>query len=365
MFNFLQYGTTAQVARATGAGENETAARLGAQCVAVARVRVRPGHAVAALAAPVSTFSAPRGRRLTTPSPICGIAALGIPSAFLALGGQGFLRGVSDLRTPLVIVIAGNVVNVVLELWFVYGLDLGIEGSAWGTAIAQTGMGVGMAWAILRRVGGVNAGFRPALARGSGSREVHFPPHPSADGVVRARRRVSPPSVSPARRPPDRIRALDLLALVLDAIAIAGRSSSVMSSVTAGPPTRTRQVRMIWLSIAAGTVFALGLLVFRDVIPRAFSGRLACSPGARCCGRSSRHAAARTAPCSRSTDPDRRERRPYLAVSMVGGSRRAPRCSRRRRRPTGGSAASGRRSSCSSSHGSGSWARASDDAAGS
>ena len=33
MFNFLQYGTTAQVARATGAGQDETAARLGAQAL--------------------------------------------------------------------------------------------------------------------------------------------------------------------------------------------------------------------------------------------------------------------------------------------------------------------------------------------
>ena len=33
MFNFLQYGTTAQVARATGAGEDLTAARLGAQAL--------------------------------------------------------------------------------------------------------------------------------------------------------------------------------------------------------------------------------------------------------------------------------------------------------------------------------------------
>src|SRR5919197_816370 len=32
-FNFLQYGTTAQVARASGAGESETAARLGAQAL--------------------------------------------------------------------------------------------------------------------------------------------------------------------------------------------------------------------------------------------------------------------------------------------------------------------------------------------
>ncbi len=33
MFNFLQYGTTAQVARASGAGERETARALGAQAL--------------------------------------------------------------------------------------------------------------------------------------------------------------------------------------------------------------------------------------------------------------------------------------------------------------------------------------------
>ena len=54
---------------------------------------------------------------------------------------QGYLRGVADLRTPLVIVIAANVVNLVLEVLFVYGFGWGIEGSAWGTVIAQAGMG--------------------------------------------------------------------------------------------------------------------------------------------------------------------------------------------------------------------------------
>ncbi len=46
-------------------------------------------------------------------------------------------------------VVAGNVANVVLEVVFVYGFDWGIRGSAWGTAIAQTGMGVGIAWASI------------------------------------------------------------------------------------------------------------------------------------------------------------------------------------------------------------------------
>ena len=54
---------------------------------------------------------------------------------------------------------------MILEVALVYGLDLGIEGSAWGTVIAQTAMGVAMAVAILRRVGLANAGLRPELAR--------------------------------------------------------------------------------------------------------------------------------------------------------------------------------------------------------
>ena len=54
------------------------------------------------------------------------ISALGLPPALIALAGQGYLRGIGDLRTPLLIVVAAQLANVVLELWFVYGLDLGL-----------------------------------------------------------------------------------------------------------------------------------------------------------------------------------------------------------------------------------------------
>ena len=146
MFNFLQYGTTAQVARATGAGEDLTAARLGAQALWLSLgFGTGLAIAVALFAVPVVELIGAEGASADYAVTYLRIASLGIPSAFIAIGGQGFLRGVSDLRTPLVIVIAANLVNVVLELLFVYGLGLGIEGSAWGTVIAQTAMGVAMA----------------------------------------------------------------------------------------------------------------------------------------------------------------------------------------------------------------------------
>ncbi len=60
--------------------------------------------------------------------------------------GNGYLRGVSDTRTPLLVVVAANVVNLVLEVVLVYGFDLGVAGSAWGTVVAQL---LAAAWFLL------------------------------------------------------------------------------------------------------------------------------------------------------------------------------------------------------------------------
>ena len=72
----------------------------------------------------------------------------------------------SDLTSPLVVIVLGNVLNLVLEVLFVYGFDWGIEGSAWGTALAQTCMGARLRLARRApgRAGRPRAG-RPACAR--------------------------------------------------------------------------------------------------------------------------------------------------------------------------------------------------------
>lgn len=275
LFNFLQYGTTAQVARATGAGEDVTAARLGAQSLWLSLAfGCGLAVAVAALAVPVVALVGAEGATASYAVTYLRIAALGIPAAFVAIGGQGFLRGVSDLRTPLVIVIGGNLVNVAIELWFVYGLDLGIAGSAWGTVLAQTGMGVAMAVAILLRVGRANVALRPALALRllSLGKFIFIRTASLITSFVLAGAVVARLGDGPLAAYQIGFQLWIFLALVLDAIAIAGQII-VGQELGASRPAEAfaAGVRMIWLSIATGAAFTVVLLVLGGVIPRIFS----------------------------------------------------------------------------------------------
>jgi putative MATE family efflux protein len=276
MFNFLQYGTTAQTARAVGAGEEETAARLGGQTLWLSfAFGVVLAALIAALAEPVVHLVGARGQTEQYAVTYVRIVAIGVPSAFLTLGGQGFLRGVSDLRTPLIFVAAGNLANVVLEVWFVYGLHSGIRGSAWGTVVAQTGMGVGIAWAILRRIGRRHAGFRPALARRLLALGKHIFVRTTAlmSSFVLAGAVVARSGDAALAAHQIAYQLWILLALVLDAVAIAGQIIVGRELGAARPEDAyAASARMISLSVGLGLVFTVLLFALEDVLPRAFTG---------------------------------------------------------------------------------------------
>ena len=274
IFNFLQYGTTAQVGRASGAGEERMANRLGAQALWLSLgfgVAISAG--VAALAPQIVELMGGEGDTAGYAVTYMRIAALGLPFAFLALGGQGYLRGVADLRTPLVIVIAANVANLILELLFVYGFGWGIEGSAWGTVIAQAGMGAAFIVVILRAAHGNRRPSRALMLRLLVIGRYIF---------VRTAALLSAFTLAGAAiaRFGDASLAAHqiaftlwiFLALLLDAIAIAGQVL-VGRGLGAGKSERAyaASVRMIWLSVYAGIVFAAVMLALQGVLPWVFT----------------------------------------------------------------------------------------------
>ena len=151
MFNFLAYGTTAQVTRAVGAGARETADRLGAQAFWLSfALGTAVAVALGLAAEPLVGLIGVDGQTAEYAVEYLQIAVLGLPFSFLLLGGQGYFRGISDLRTPLLIEVVANGVNIVLVTLFVYGFGWGIQGSAAGTAISQAGMGLAFLFWMLR-----------------------------------------------------------------------------------------------------------------------------------------------------------------------------------------------------------------------
>ena len=276
IFNFLQYGTTAQVARAGGAGEGDTARRLGAQAVWLSLAfGITVSLLVALLAEPLVSLMGGEGEAADDAVTYLRIAAVGFPAAFLALGGQGYLRGVADLRTPLVILIAGNVVNLVLEVLFVYVLGWGIEGSAWGTAIAQLGMGAAFIVAILRQLRPGEARLQPVLARRvlSLGKWIFIRTTALMGSFVLAgavATRFGDASIAAHQVA---FQLWVFLALVLDAIAIAGQII-VGRELGAGrrDDAYAASERMIWLSVALGGAFAAMMVALAGVLPRVFTG---------------------------------------------------------------------------------------------
>lgn len=136
--NALSFGTTTRVALLTGKGDEAGAASVTGQGLWLCVVFGVPvAGAVALLARPVAGALGGKGDVLEAAVTYLRISAIGIPFVLVALLGHGWFRGLSDTRTPLRVVLVANVLNICLELLFVYGFDWGVAGSAWGTVVAQ------------------------------------------------------------------------------------------------------------------------------------------------------------------------------------------------------------------------------------
>jgi putative MATE family efflux protein len=141
--NFITYGTTERVARRLGAGEAEHAANVGIQALWLAViVGVAAVPLLQLLARPLSTALGADGEVLDVAVEYLRISALSVPFVVVSLAAQGVQRGASNFRTPLIILVCSNIVNVVVELVLVFGFDMGIAGAAWSTVVAQIGAGV-------------------------------------------------------------------------------------------------------------------------------------------------------------------------------------------------------------------------------
>jgi putative MATE family efflux protein len=138
---FLAYSTTPAVARWLGAGDRRKAVTVGVDGLWLA-LGLGLVLAVAGWFGTPALVGAFGAEADVTRAAIdyLGLSMLGVPAMLLVFAATGLLRGLQDTRTPLWVAGIGFLVNILLNLWFIYGLGLGLVGSALGTVLAQWGM---------------------------------------------------------------------------------------------------------------------------------------------------------------------------------------------------------------------------------
>ncbi|WP_326666883.1 MATE family efflux transporter [Streptomyces canus] len=265
VFVFLAYATTAAVARRVGAGDLQAAIRQGMDGIWLALLL---GAAVIAVVLPTAPSIVELFGASDTAAPYATtylrISALGIPAMLVVLASTGVLRGLQDTKTPLYVAIAGFVANAVLNAGLVYGADLGIAGSAWGTVIAQCGMAAAYLVVVVRGARRHGASLRPDASGIRASAQAGVPL------LVRtlSLRAILMIATAVAARLGDAdiaahqiiLSLWSLLAFALDAIAIAGQAI-IGRYLGADDTDGARQAcrRMVEWGIAVGV--ALGVLV--------------------------------------------------------------------------------------------------------
>jgi putative MATE family efflux protein len=275
LFIFLAYGTTASVARLLGAGEERRAAHEAVQGMWLA-VLVGVALAVAGyvLAEPLVSLVGAGGAVRTEALTYLRISLFGVPAMLVVLAGTGYLRGLQNTRTPLLVAVCSAAFNLGLELVLIAGLGFAIGASALSTVIAQWGSAaVYVMWvrravrrhavplrpdpSSLRRLAVVG---RDLFVRTAALRGAFL----LATGVAT---RIGSPDVA-AHQIAFEIWNL----LALDALAIAGQALTGRF-LGAGEPHRARAAagRMIELSVLIGVVLGTGIFLARGPLPEIFT----------------------------------------------------------------------------------------------
>ncbi|MFF4505632.1 MATE family efflux transporter [Streptomyces sp. NPDC001401] len=278
IFVFLAYATTAAVARRVGAGDLQAAIRQGVDGIWLALLL---GAAVIAAVLPTAPALVGLFGASDSAAPYATtylrISALGIPAMLVVLAATGVLRGLQDTKTPLRVAIAGFVANGALNAGLVYGADLGIAGSAWGTVIAQCGMAAVYLTVVVRGASRYGASLRPDTAGIRASAQAGVPL------LVRtlSLRAILLIATAVAARLGDAdiaahqiiLSLWSLLAFALDAIAIAGQAiigRYLGAEDSQGARDACR--RMVQWGIAVGVVLGVLVVVARPMFLPLFTG---------------------------------------------------------------------------------------------
>ena len=277
IFVFLAYGTTAAVARRVGAGDLRSAVEDGIDGVWLA-VLLGSGAALLGfgLAPQVVGAFDPSAEVAEQAVSYLRWSMPGLPAMLVVLAATGILRGLQDTRTPLVVAAAGAAGNVVLSVALVHGAGMGIAGSALGTVLAQAAMAAAFVVVVVRAARRTGASLRPDLP---GVGRVFRIGVPLLVRTLTLRAALLVTTYVAVAQGDAELAAHQvatvlwgLLALALDAVAIAGQAltgRALGAGDADGARAATRRM-LVW-GTGSGVVLGLAVVALRGLLAPLFS----------------------------------------------------------------------------------------------
>ncbi len=283
---FLAYGTTAGVARRVGAGDRAGALAQGVDGIWLAvLIGLVATAGLLVLADPLVGFFGADAGVTDAASVYLRIAALGTTPLLVMLACTGVLRGLQDVRTPLVVAVLGTVANLGLDVLLVFGAGpvpaLGIAGSAIASVAVQLLSAGVLVAVVVRGARREGASLRPDTR---GVREAARAAGPLVVRTLTLRAALLATTYAVALAPATE-RTVDLathqlamtlwtfLAFVLDALAIAAQAITGRY-LGAGDVDGTRAVtrRMVRWGLLGGLVTGAVLAAAAPLVGPLLSG---------------------------------------------------------------------------------------------
>lgn len=281
VFNFVHAAITPLVAGEVGRGNRRTAGAIATGAVLLAVVLgILVAAVMALIAEPATKLFGGDPLVASEAAAYLRIRFIALPAVLVAMVGHGVYRGHSDTRTPLVVAVVMNVVNLVLDPILIFGLGLGVVGAAWATVVAQ---GLAAVWFLVlifgtdrsrlgTRIGHVrlrSLGFGRILSAG-------WPMMIRSAALLIA---IATTTVAASRIGTQQVAAHQIalqvwlfLSFVLDSLAVAAMAM-VGTAMGTNDVRSARDVsnRLLALGLMTGTLLAGMLLVLRPVIVAVFT----------------------------------------------------------------------------------------------
>lgn len=142
LFNFLSVGSQTEVSQALGRGQLQQGRKIAslALCLGLS-IGVVLGLLIFLLASKVATLMGATEAIHGYAVAYIKLRAFGGPAVLISMTSFGILYGLGDMRTPLLIAVSVNVINLFLDVLLIFGAGpvppLGIAGAAAASSISQ------------------------------------------------------------------------------------------------------------------------------------------------------------------------------------------------------------------------------------